>query len=417
MNVELISIGSELMAGRIADTNAAYISGQLTCLGLEVTRHTAIGDRRKDILAALAGASERADTIIITGGIGPTPDDITRQTVAEFCGVPLITNTEALKNLHAFFALLGRTPSESNAIQADIPRGAELIPNPSGTASGFAVRHHNSTIFVLPGVPREMKSLLKNSVIPKLSAHGAKSVIIRCLQVYGLGESVIGERLHDLMGENRNPEVATQAKEGIITVRVTAQGTNETETRQHLAPTLDAIRQRLGETIFDEDERPLNHVVARLLEQTGATLALAESCTGGELAARLTDVPGISRFFLESAVTYSNQAKIRRLGVPANLIEQHGAVSRETAAAMAAGMRKHSDADIALAITGIAGPSGGSEAKPVGLVYIALADSAGTSTEEIRFPGNRQQVRNRTVNAALNRLRLYLTGQLNHHAK
>jgi len=411
-NIEIISIGSELMAGRIADTNAAYLSDQLNRAGLTVTRHTAVGDRREHILHVLRAAADRADTVIITGGIGPTPDDITRHAVAEMCDVTLVEIPQALQNLRAIFARLGRKPSKSNFVQASIPETAQLIPNPAGTASGFRIRHRGCTFFVLPGVPGEMKRMFTDSVLPELRKHDRKSVIIKCIQAYGLGESVIGERLRDLMGEHRNPEVATQAREGVITIRVTAKGTDEIEAEARLTPALNRIRKRLGEVVFAEGEISLAHAVAGLLEKTNVTLALAESCTGGELAARLTDVPGISRFFLEAAVTYGNEAKTRRLGVPASLIQRHGAVSEPVANAMALGMRKRSHADIALAITGIAGPSGGSKTKPVGLVYIALADESGATVEEARFAGDRAQVRNRAVKRALNRLRLYLTERL-----
>jgi len=411
-NIEIISIGSELMAGRIADTNAAHLSDQITRAGLTVTRHTAVGDRREHVVEAIRAAAERADAVIITGGIGPTPDDITRQAVAEMCGLPLVEIPEALQNLRAFFARLGRAPSESNLIQASIPETAKLIPNPTGTASGFRMRHRGCALYVLPGVPREMKRMFADSVLPELRQRGGESVIIRCVQAYGLGESVIGERLGDLMGENRNPEVATQAREGVITIRVTARGADEIEAQARLAPALNRIRERLGEVVFAEGETSLAGAVAQLLEETDLTLAIAESCTGGELAARLTDVPGISRFFIEAAVTYGNEAKTRRLGVPASLIQRHGAVSEQVANAMALGMRKRSHADIALAVTGIAGPSGGSKSKPVGLVYIALADETGATADEARFAGDRAQIRNRAVKRALNRLRLYLTGRL-----
>lgn len=417
MNVEVVSIGSELLAGRIADTNAAFISDQVGRIGLEVTRHTVVGDCRKDILTVLAGVSERADAAIVTGGIGPTPDDITRQAMAALCGVPLVVNAEALRHLHAVFARFGRAPSESNAVQASLPRAAELIANPTGTASGFTVRHGKCRFFVLPGVPREMERMFNESVAPRLRTYDTKSVMVRCLQVYGLGESVIGERLRELMGENRNPEVATQAREGIVTVRVTAKGAHPDDAEQRMTPVLTAVRELLGEALFDEEEQTLSQVVAGLLEETGLTLAAAESCTGGELAARLTAVPGISRFFLEAAVTYSDEAKTRRLGVPAGVIERHGAVSAQTAAAMAAGMRESSGADVAIAVTGIAGPAGGSADKPVGLVYIGLADASGATAEEARFAGDRKQVRNRAVHRALNWLRLYLLEQLRNHGE
>ena len=412
MKAEIISIGSELMAGRIADTNAAYLSDQLSRLGVTVTRHTAVGDCREDILDLLRSTTERADVAIVTGGIGPTPDDLTRQTMAEFCGVKLVEIPEAVENLRKVFARLGRIPSESNFIQARIPHGAELIPNLRGTASGFSISHGDCWFCSLPGVPVEMKQMFRASILPRLHKMKLPTTLVRCLQVYGIGESVIGERLEDLMGENKNPQVATQAREGIITVRLTATGPDEDDALRRLIPVASEVRNRLGETVFAEEERSLSHAVAELLEQNDVTLALTESCTGGEIAARLTDVPGISRFFLEGAITYSNESKIRRLGVPRELIEQHGAVSPEAADAMALGMRKHSGATIALALTGIAGPTGGTTARPVGLVYISLADELGAVAEEARFAGDRVQIRDRAAKRALNRLRLYLIGRM-----
>ena len=408
MNAEIISIGSELLAGRIADTNAAYLSAQLEQLGVTVQRHTAVGDSREHILDALRGAAGRAEIAVLSGGIGPTPDDITRQTIAEFCGVELVEVQEAAADLRRIFARLNRTPSPSNFIQARIPRGAEWIPNPTGTAAGFTIAAARCRFYSLPGVPSEMKLMFEQSILPRLRRISPGVSLVRCLQAYGLGESVIGERLKDFMGEEKNPEVATQANEGVITIRITARGADEAEAQGMVLPLIEETRARLGNVIFDTNGRPLNVVVAELLTKSSRTLALAESCTGGRVAAQLTDVPGSTRFFLEGAVTYSNQAKTRALRVPSELIRAHGAVSPEVAEAMARGMREASGADLALAVTGIAGPAGGTKAKPVGLVYFSLADASGAAPEAARFSGDRLKIRDRATKYALNMLRLYL---------
>lgn len=411
MKAEILSIGSELMGGRIADTNAAFLSDQLTLLGFDVVRHTAVGDRREDIAGAIREIAPRSEVAIVTGGLGPTRDDPTREVFARVCGVELVEHAHARAAMLALFAARNiPAPPASNFVQCLLPQGSDYLPNPTGTAAGFAVRHGRCRFYCLPGVPSEMKVMYRQSIEPELRRLVAQAAVVRSLHTFGMGEAVIGERLFELMAEGHNPEVATQAQEGTITVRLTARDTDEAAARRRIEAAERVVRERLGEVIFGADGRSLPEAVAALLERRRLTLAVAESCTGGAVTALLTDVPGISRFLMESAVTYSNESKVRRLGVPAEVIAQHGAVSAATAEAMALGMRRTAGVDVALSVTGIAGPTGGTPEKPVGLVYIGLADAAGARVEEARTGGSRAQIKDRSAKRALNLLRLYLEG-------
>ncbi len=408
MKCAILSIGSELMEGRIADTNAAWLSERLTELGFEVARHIAVGDRRADILTALRDLEKVASVTIVTGGLGPTPDDPTREVFAQFSGCALLERPEAVRSIRELFARRGIVPPDSNFVQALIPEGADYLHNPTGTAPGFALNHGGCRFFTLPGVPSEMKVMFNESVGPALRALSDRVILVRSLHTLGMSEALIGELLAEMMAEGHSPAVATQASEGMITVRITADEATEATAREKLAATEREIRAKLGEVVYAADGLTLGWAVAELLEKRALTLAVAESCTGGEIAARLTDVPGISRFFLEGAVTYSNASKTARLGVPADLIQRHGAVSAETAEAMAAGMRRSFGADVALSATGIAGPAGGSKEKPVGLVYIGIADASGTRSERVMAFGTREQIKVRAAKRALNILRLHL---------
>ena len=411
MDAEVISIGSELMAGRIADTNAAFLSEHLARMRFAIRRHTAVDDEREQIAAVCREAAQRSAVAVVTGGLGPTPDDITRQVLAEFCDAELIEDTETTQRIRDLFAARNIEPPPSNFIQACIPKGSDLIRNPTGTAAGFAVTSGSCKFYCLPGVPSEMKVMFEATVEPELRRMSNSTSVTTRVHVFGMSESVIGERLKDLMGEDKEPEVATQARDGIITICITAKAPDEASPRERVADVRQEIRARLGNVVVGEDNRGLAETVADLLEKCNVTLAVAESCTGGLIAARITDIPGISRFFLEGVVTYSNEAKVKRLAVAASLIERRGAVSREVAQAMARGMRATSGADVALGITGIAGPSGGSPSRPVGLVIAALAADDGTRCEEFHLMGDRMRIRDRATKHALNMIRLYLQGQ------
>jgi nicotinamide-nucleotide amidase len=299
----------------------------------------------------------------------------------------------------------------SNLRQALIPAGAEMIPNPRGTAPGFLLTRGGVEYYAMPGVPSEMKAMFQEHIAPRLRRRADVHAAVRHLRVFGYGESVVGEKLADLMARGANPDVGTQVEQSIIGVRVLARAASAEEADRLADAAADEVRRRLGqEHVFGRDGEQLEEAVARELERTGYTLAVAESCSGGALANRLTNVPGISRFFLEGVVAYSNRSKVERLGVPAGLIEQHGAVSAPVAEAMARGIRGTSGADLGVGVTGIAGPGGGSPAKPVGLVYVAVAGPAGVETRELRLTGQREDIKDRTAKNALHMVRLLLTG-------
>lgn len=408
MSAEILSIGSELVSGRIADTNAAYLSDQLLRLGYEVTRHTAVDDRCAEIAAAIREIAARAKLCIVTGGLGPTRDDETRQVFAELTGTGLKEDAETVRRIESVFAMRGMKPSESNYGQAQYPANGAVLRNPAGTAAGFKVAVDGCQFYCLPGVPHEMKTMFHESVEPALRAKSPGVRLVRSLHLYGIPESVIGEKLYDVMAEDHNPSVATQASSGIITVRLTARGESEEKARGLIMECERTVRARLEEGIFGADGQTLAEAVAALLARRGMTLAVAESCTGGGITAELTDVPGISQWLLEGVVTYSNESKQRRVGVKAETLAKFGAVSAETTKEMASGIRESSGADIGLSVTGIAGPAGGSDKKPVGLIYFGLAHGDGVLAEEARVPGARTVVKDRAVKRALNMLRLYL---------
>jgi nicotinamide-nucleotide amidase len=300
-------------------------------------------------------------------------------------------------------------------IQATIPSRGRVLLNAHGTAAGFHIEHNGTGFFAMPGVPSEMKAMFETSVLPEIRQLAPGVSRVRCIQCFGTGESVIGELLEDLMQRCADPEVATQVSNGIVTVRVTARAATEADAEAQLDEAAREICGRLGDAVYDTAGRDLEVVVAELLERTNVTCAFAESCTGGAVAAMLTRVPGISRFFLEGAVTYSNDAKIRRLQVPSQIIEAHGAVSEAVARAMARGMRATSGAELALAVTGIAGPEGGTPEKPVGRIFLALADEAGLQCERLQFAGDRNRIRHRAAKAALNMVRLRLERRARGH--
>jgi nicotinamide-nucleotide amidase len=354
----------------------------------------------------------RSDLILVTGGLGPTRDDITRQVIAEFCGVPLELDEPSLAHIRDLFARRRVPMPENNKIQAMIPKGAAIVSNPRGTAAGFAIKAGKAEIISLPGVPSEMKAMFEGWVLPHLAQRtGPRGVkITRLLHAFGMAESAVGEKIHHLMAPGRNPNVGTMVHEGIITVRINASGDTPEEASRLLGATEGEVRRILGDVIFGADGEEMEHAVARLLKERKLTVAVAESCTGGLVGHKLTNVPGISEWFLEGVVAYSNRAKTDLLGVPQDMVAAVGAVSAEVAAAMASGIRRRSGADVALGLTGIAGPTGGTPEKPVGLVFVALAKNSGLETRELRLVGTRAMIKDRAAKSGLNMLRLSLMG-------
>jgi nicotinamide-nucleotide amidase len=404
----VLSIGTELVQGLSLDTHSAAISRELTGIGVEVLRHVTVGDETRAIAEALRLAAADADLVVATGGLGPTLDDCTRQALAEVMGVALVEDPAATVHLEGWAKVRGRTLSPSNRIQTLLPRGATLLPNPVGTAVGIDARIGRTRVFCMPGVPVEMRTMLAGEVMPRLrEAQGRRVTILRTVRTYGMPESLLGERLADLMAPERHPHVGTAVHGGMIDVHVYASGT-PAEAEALASADVATVRERLGPMVFGEGAETLETAVAALLARAGATIALAESCTGGLVAAKLVNVPGISDHLLEGVVAYANEAKVRDLDVPAALIEHHGAVSEPVARAMAEGVRRRAGADVSVGITGIAGPAGGTAEKPVGTVWFAVADDAGTQAARVIFTGDRAEIRERAANHALNMLRLRL---------
>jgi nicotinamide-nucleotide amidase len=412
MKAIILSIGDELTLGQSVDTNSAWLSGRLTAAGVATRYHKTVADDQEAIVAAVREAAGQADLVLVTGGLGPTQDDLTRQALAAVMNRPLDMHPPSLERIRLFFERLGRDMPPTNRVQALVPRGAEVLENDWGTAPGIKARLGRATLYAFPGVPREMQPMFDRHVQPSLQRPGAAGLVTESLRVFGAGESTVAEKLGDLMRRDRNPLVGTTVSGGIVTVRLRSQFLTREIALRQLERTAQEVRERLGPLVFGRGTDTLPEVVGRLAAERGVRVATAESCTGGLLAKLLTDNPGSSAYFLGGWVTYANAMKTRELGVPESLLDGHGAVSEAVAVAMAEGAARRSGAEYALALTGVAGPEGGSEEKPVGLVWIALAhrrpDGLGARAECHRFPGDRESVRDRAAKTALNLLRLEL---------
>ncbi|HZA46711.1 MAG TPA: competence/damage-inducible protein A [Rubrobacter sp.] len=411
-SAEIVTIGTEMLLGDLVDTNTAWMSNRLAKLGVGVYRHTTVGDNSDRIVGALRDAASRSDLVVTTGGLGPTSDDLTNECLAVLTGRGMIEYAEAREHVDRKFAQFGREPSPSNYKQALFPEGTELIPNPLGTAMGALVEWEGTLFATLPGVPPEMKRMFEETLEPLLRSRSDGSIVSKTLHFAGLGESALAEKVQDFL-DATDPTVAPLASQGKVRLRITTRAATEQEAQQKISPVEKEILARLGDYFFGEDDETLEGAVARLLKDRGVTLALAESCTGGLLAQRLTDLPGSSAYFKEGLVTYSNESKERVLGVPGRLILEHGAVSEAVAREMAEGARRVSGADFGLSVTGIAGPDGGTEEKPVGLVFVGISGPGGTYTEELDLSAwarSRGSIRERSANRAFDLLRLRLEG-------
>ena len=410
MKIVTLSIGDELMYGEVVDTNAARIAERLYGAGLTVQRHLTVGDREPDIVEALEFLSDKSDAVIVTGGLGPTIDDITARAAAKATGRRLVLNDEALLHLKGVGEKLGGNLHPQNEKQALMPTKSTLIPNPVGTACGFHLIHQGRYLFFLPGVPGEMVRMLDETVIPFLLERNRhrKVVRTRVLKVFGPSEAEVDFLLKELAAVNVGITVAFNVIFPEIHVKLRAEGESEATVDELLERAMAEAREKLKGVVFAEDEATMDSVVAGLFREKGVTLSLAESCTGGLVAKRITDQPGSSAYFLEGVVTYTNAAKTRYLEVPPRLLAEKGAVSGEVAMAMAKGMRRVSGSDVALAVTGIAGPDGGTPEKPVGTVFIALASRAGCHAKRYAFHGDREEIRTITALTAMNWLRRQL---------
>jgi len=408
---EVVSVGTELLLGQIVDTNASFICSALADLGIGVYFRSTVGDNTGRVREVFLHALSRADLILSTGGLGPTDDDLTVAAAAGALGLPLERHEEAWAHVQEFFRKRNRPLSSQQEKQAMLPRGARMIPNPRGSAPGVIIEHREKTLIFTPGVPREMKGMIQDTVIPYLRERGlaGREVIRSRVLRITLGESVVEDRLRDLMRSSLNPTIAPYAHTGECHVRLTARGT-EAQVEPLLAGTEAAIRERLGLAVYGTGETTLEEAVAQALIAKRVSVAVAESCTGGLLGQRLTNPPGASAYMDGGVITYSNAAKRRWLGVPEALLEQHGAVSAEVAKAMAEAVRKQAGTNLGIAVTGIAGPTGGTVDKPIGLVFIALAHTGGTEVREVRYgtePG-RSGVRYLASQTALDMIRMHL---------
>lgn len=412
MNAIILSIGDELVLGQTLDSNSAWLSARLVDCGIIPLYHKTIADDQEATVAALRLASQEAGVVIVTGGLGPTPDDLTRQAFAALIRKPLDLHPPSLERIRAFFKLLGREMPPSNRIQAHIPRGAEVLDNDWGTAPGIKLKFGKALIFALPGVPVEMENMAARYIFPLFERGSGVTVVVKSLATFGAGESVVAEKLGELMRRDRNPLVGTTVSGGIVTVRLRSEAPTSELAHKRLAQSVMLVKERLGSLVFAEGGQTLAGAVGQLAGKKGIRLVTAESCTGGLVAKMLTDIPGASTWFEGGWVTYSNTLKTRQLSVPAALIEKEGAVSEAVACAMAVGALKHSTADLSVALTGVAGPDGGSAEKPVGMVWIAIGRRDGercaAKAECFRFPGGRDIIRDRAAKTAINLLRLEL---------
>ena len=398
MNGEIIAVGTELLLGNIVNTNAQFLSEELSNIGINVYYQTVVGDNKERLKEVIKCALSRADLLILTGGLGPTDDDLTKETVASLLGLDMYLHKESQELIEKY---LNKKISQSNLKQAYIPKGAIILKNDNGTAPGIIIENGEKIIVLLPGPPKEMAPMFSQKVKPYLEKKSPYVMRSKILRLFGIGESSIGDKIKDLM-QNENPTVAPYAKDNETILRVTARAASKEEADNLNSKMIKEIDKRLGEFIYSHDDTALNIVCARKLIEKNITIAAAESCTAGLFAATLAETPGISSVLFESVVTYANEAKEKYLGVKHETLEKFGAVSEETAREMADGIRELSKADVGISITGLAGPDGGTEKKPVGLVYIGIATEDGTKTYELKLIGrDRNKIRHAAVMNAL----------------
>lgn len=405
MNAEIIAVGTEILLGDIVNTNAQFLSKKLAQMGISVYHQSVVGDNSNRLKEELNESFKRSDIVITTGGLGPTKDDLTKEIGAEYFNKEMILNEESLETIKNYFKKQGRKLSKNNEKQAYFPKDSIILPNNFGTAPGCIIEENNKYLIMLPGPPREIIPMFEQHVVPYLKKFNEGVLISKVLKICGMGESQVVTEINHLIENQTNPTVAPYAKENEVTLRLTAKASNEEDALSLIAPLEKEIKDILGDNIYGTDSDTLEGVIGNFLIENNLSIATAESCTGGLLCGRLVNYPGISKCLVEGIVTYSNDSKMNRIGVKKETLENFGAVSEETALEMAKGVAKTSGADIGISTTGIAGPSGGTDEKPVGLVYIGYYIQGKSFAKRFVFPGNRESIRNRTVTVALDYLR------------
>lgn len=408
MNAEIIAVGSEILIGDICNTHAQYLSQELTALGVNVLWHTSVGDNPGRLKEIAQRALGRSDLVVFTGGLGPTEDDLTKQTVCEALQIELVKNDSIARDIEQYFRKMGREMSESNYKQALMPKGAKIFPNSNGTAPGFAIQKDHTIALLLPGPPGELTPMYQQSVRPFLQACTDAVILSHNIHFFGIGESKVDQVLNDMLNGS-NPSIGLYAKQGEVRARLTARANSKQECEAMLKPLIDQIQQRLKEYIYGIDVSTLENALVLAATQRKATVAVAESCTGGMIASRIASVAGASQCFCCGAVTYSNEMKQRMLGVSAEALKEHGAVSPQVAEQMAQQVRELAHATVGVSTTGIAGPSGGTPEKPVGLVYVGVSTRSGNRVYKLTLSkgleDERESIRNQAAMFALNAAR------------
>lgn len=403
MIAEIISVGTELLLGNIINTNAAYLAEQCAVLGLSCYYQDVVGDNEERLSATIKTALERADVVFIGGGLGPTPDDLSKEVAAKVAGCKLVMDEESREAIADYFKKIGKEPTDNNWKQAMMPENCAIFPNHNGTAPGCAIKTGEKHMILLPGPPGELKMMFEESVVPYIKGLMTGIIYSKTVKICGIGESRAASMIADLIDGQTNPTIATYAKTGEVHIRVSAKADTESEAKKLAKPVVKELKERFGNYIYTtEVDVTLEKAVVDLIIANGLTVGTVESCTGGMVAARLINVPGVSDAFKSGIVTYSNKAKRRFVGVKKSTLDKYGAVSKQTATEMAKGLSALNKADVVISTTGIAGPDGGTEEKPVGLVYIGCYVCGKTSVKECHFTGSRQKIRENTVVAALN---------------
>lgn len=408
MKAEIITVGTEILLGDILNTNTYYLSNELANIGVDVYYQITVGDNEKRLLNQLEESFKRSNLILLTGGLGPTEDDITKEICAKYFNMEMEFHQPSWDKIIEIHNKMKRKPTENNKKQAYFPVGSIIVPNEYGTAPGCIMEKDDKTIIVMPGPPREMKPMFDNYIKPFLQKNSDYILQSKVLRIIGIGESKVENDLLDLIQKQQNPTIATYAKDGECTVRVTAKSKTIEEAEKLIQPISDEIKNRFKEAVYGEDETTIEDEVAKLLVKNNLTISVAESCTGGMVSSSLINYPGISSVFMEGCVTYSNEAKMMSLGVKEETLNAVGAVSEQCAKEMAEGVAKRHNTNIGLSTTGIAGPEGGSKEKPVGLVYMGIKINNKTIVKKYIFNGDRQQIRYRACKTLLNDLRLEL---------